>query len=503
MSRFSLASRLSLAAALAFVTSAPLSAQEPAPAPASAETAAETFAVLDADMAKWARSNHVPGLAWGVVIDGKLTHAGTYGVQSVGPDAMPVTLDTDFRIASMSKAFTAWSIMTLRDEGRLRLDDPVAKYIPQLAKWAPDITVADLLHHSAGFVTDDPWGDRHQPLPEADFTRLLAAGVPRTAAPETRYEYSNLGYAMLGRVITNVTGQNFSKFVARRVFGPLGMSHTTYEVRDVPLSRRAIGYRWEDDAWREEPTMPHGAFGSMGGIVTTANDYARWLEFLLSAWPPASPTDRHGAAIRAIAYGGGPPQMRNRVGTSASCKVAAVYAAGLIAGEDCVLGQVLFHGGGFPGYGSHVLLMPDAGAAVFVFTNRTYSSPSGPAWDAATKLMRDGVIRTRALPANTGLYKGYALAREVWTDGGIGKVPADALAMNFLMDRDAAHWTKWMAEQKVAAGDCDTSAPMQPTGALSATFTWTCGKGTVSGRVLLAPELTPRLQALDFDVTPR
>ncbi|HNN57078.1 MAG TPA: serine hydrolase domain-containing protein, partial [Novosphingobium sp.] len=262
--------------------------------PAPAVSAEQTYAALDADMAAWAKSHDVPGLAWGVVIDGKLAHLGTFGTQTVGADARPVSGDTGFRIASMSKAFTAYAIMLLRDEGKLRLDDPVAKYIPEVARWAPDIAVADLLHHSAGFVTDDPWGDRHQPMSEADFTRLLKAGVPRTAAPETRYEYSNLGYAMLGRIVSNVSGRDFSEFIAERVFSPLGMASTTYEFSTFPAERRAMGYRWEDGAWRAEPVMAHGAFGAMGGITTSANDYARWVSFLLAAWPPASPEDRTG-----------------------------------------------------------------------------------------------------------------------------------------------------------------------------------------------------------------
>ncbi len=467
--------------------------------PAPAVQAGQTYAALDADMAAWAKSHDVPGLAWGVVIDGKLAHLGTFGTQTVGADARPVSGDTGFRIASMSKAFTAYAIMLLRDEGKLRLDDPVAKYIPEVARWAPDITVADLLHHNAGFVTDDPWGDRHQPMPEADFTRLLKAGVPRTAAPETRYEYSNLGYAMLGRIVSNVGRRNFSQFIAERVFSPLGMASTTYEFTGFPAERRAMGYRWEDGAWRAEPVMAHGAFGAMGGITTSANDYARWVSFLLAAWPPASPEDRTGATIRALAYGGGTPQLRDRLGSAApECKVAAVYAAGLIAGSDCVLGQVLFHGGGFPGYGSHMLLMPEAGAGVFVLTNRTYSSPSGPAWDAATRLMRAGLIQTRDLPVTPALDSGYATARKIWSDGGIEAIPAEALAMNFTMDRDASHWKEWLARIQTQSGSCDLSTPLRPTGALSGTFAWRCERGSLVGRVLLAPDFTPRLQALDL-----
>ena len=139
-----------------------------ASAPAASSQTAD-FETLNADFAKWMAEAHVPGLVWGIVKDGKLVHAKAMGVQTV-EDNVPVTPDTAFRIASMTKAFTGYSILKLRDEGKLRLDDPASKYVPEMKGWANGITVGDLLHHTAGFVTDDPWGDRQQPLPEAELT---------------------------------------------------------------------------------------------------------------------------------------------------------------------------------------------------------------------------------------------------------------------------------------------------------------------------------------------
>jgi D-alanyl-D-alanine-carboxypeptidase/D-alanyl-D-alanine-endopeptidase len=475
-------------------------AAQPAPTAAAAES---TYAAIDADFERWRIANHVPGMVWGVVAGGRLVHVKALGQQSVGAGARPVSADTGFRIASMSKAFTAHAILRLRDEGRLRLDDPVWKYIPEVKSWGADITVADLLHHTAGFVTDDPWGDRQQPMAEAEFTRLLKAGVPRTAVRGTRFEYSNLGYAMLGRVISNVTGMNFSRYIAARVFTPLGMASTTYENADVPIERRAIGYRWEDNAWRAEPYMAHGTFGAMGGITTSANDYARWLAFLLSGWP-AGEAKGPATTIRAMQYGGGLPQLRSRPGTLRSeCKLAAVYAAGLIAGQDCALGQVLYHGGGFPGYGSHMLLMPDAGVAVFAMTNKTYTGASGMVWDAATRLGEAGLIRPRGLPASSALTAAYGNVRMLWNAGNLQALPAKALAMNFLLDRDSAHWQSDLAARKAQAGDCDTTAAIVPTGALSGEFRWTCTNGTISGSMLLAPTKAPSIQSLAFGFTSR
>ena len=478
--------------------SAPSIAQPVTPPVASVT---DSYIALDADFARWMEQSHVPGLVWGVVQDGKLVHVRAMGVQDTGPRIRPVTADTGFRIASMSKAFTGYTILKLRDAGKLRLDDPVWKYIPEIKSWAPDISIADLLHHNAGFVTDDPWGDRQQVMPEADFTRLLKAGVPRTAARGTRFEYSNMGYAILGRIITNIAGRNFADTIDAQIFKPLGMASTTYENADVPDATRAIGYRWENDQWLVEPQMRHGAFGSMGGITTSANDYAKWIAHLLSGWPAGAGDGRAKAMIRDMADGGGVVQARKRPGKeAATCRLPAIYAQGLLAGNDCSLGPVLFHGGGFPGYGSHMLLVPDAGIGVFALSNRTYAGPSGPVWDAATALVKGGFATPRAIPVSALLHDGYVSATEIWAKGDVGAYRAK-LAMNFLMDSSVENWKMRLATLHEQAGDCDTTSAVVATGALSGRFTWRCTNGSITGTVLLAPLATPQIQSLGFDFT--
>ena len=102
---------------------------------------------------------------------------------------------------------------------------------------------------SAGFPTDDPWGDRQQGLDLRAFSDLLRDGPSLAWAPGTRFEYSNLGYGILGRVITNVTGREYRDEVTERFLRPLGMTATTYTVEDVPHERLALGYVRRDDAW--------------------------------------------------------------------------------------------------------------------------------------------------------------------------------------------------------------------------------------------------------------
>jgi CubicO group peptidase (beta-lactamase class C family) len=147
----------------------------------------------------------VPGVAYGVVLDGALIHSRGLGTLRVGEEATP-TASSVFRIASMTKSLTAATVLLLRDEGRLRLDDPAEQYVPELANLryptsdSPRITIRHLLTMTAGFPTDDPWGDRQQALDPEAFLRLLAdGGLSFSSAPGTRYEYSNTGYGILGR----------------------------------------------------------------------------------------------------------------------------------------------------------------------------------------------------------------------------------------------------------------------------------------------------------------
>jgi CubicO group peptidase (beta-lactamase class C family) len=481
------------------------------PAPAHAQPAdqrAAVFADIDALMEAYRLDAHIPGMVWGVVRDGRLVHVQGAGVKDTATKG-PVTPDTLFRIASMTKAFTALTILSLRDEGKLSLDAPVEMYVPELKGWryptedAPKIRVRDLLTHTAGLVTDDPWGDRQTPLPEAEFTRMLRDGVAFSRTPGLAMEYSNLGYALLGRIITNVAGEPYKDVIERRLVKALGMTSSGLDVTTAPAERRALGYRWEDDAWKLEPTMAHGAFGAMGGMQTSANDYAKWVAFLLAAWPArdgaeTGPVRR--ASVRELSTGANFVSLRTRAGATgeSACRLATAYAMGFIAQRDCDLGLTMSHGGGYPGYGSHVLLLPDYGLGIFAFANRTYAGPRPPVWDAAMRLHRAGWLVPRARPVSPGLAAGYAGLVRIFAAGSVDAA-RDLLAENVLMDRDAAHRARDLAALKAQVGACETTAPIDPTTATAGHFIWTCEHGRVDGYLLLAPTPSPRIQ--DYALT--
>lgn len=480
----------------------------------AAETSEKTIhgdpvllAKVDEVFADFVLDAHIPGMVYGIVADGQLVYVRGLGVQDL-ESKRAVTAETLFRIASMTKAFTALTVLKLRDDRKLQLDALAESYVPELRSWkyptqdSPRIRVRDLLNHTAGFVTDDPWGDRQTPLPDAEFSRLLREGVPFAHPPATAMEYSNLGFALLGRLITNVSGHPYADTINETLLQPLGMKSSGFFVDAAPRERRALGYRWEDDAWRLEPTMAHGAFGAMGGLQTSANDYAKWVAYLLSAWPPrddaqSGPVKR--ATMRELAQGSNFPRLRSRPGHTASddCRQAATYGMGMWVAIDCELGLTLSHGGGYPGYGSHVLLLPEHGIGVFALANRTYAGPSVPVWDAAIVLKKAGYLKDRSVAVSADISNAYRTVGAVYQQGDI-RGAADLLAMNFLMDRDADGWHRDLASLKKKVGDCDTTAPLTATGVLSGNFTWRCSHGRVTGSVLLAPTSPPTIQAIDL-----
>jgi hypothetical protein len=170
---------------------------------------------------------------------------------------------------------------------------------------------------------------------------------------------------------------------------------------------------------------------------------------------------------------------------------------GFTAATDCELGLTLSHGGGYPGYGSHLLLLPDVGVGIFALANRTYAGPRPPVWEAAVALLRAGDLVARPTPVSPALTTAYAATAKIFSSGTV-VAGGEVLAMNFLMDRDAEHWARDLASLKAQVGACDTSAPIRPTGALSGDFTWRCATGRIRGSLLLAPTPAPRIQALEL-----
>jgi CubicO group peptidase (beta-lactamase class C family) len=461
---------------------------------------------IDAAFRGYAEEKKIPGMVWGVVIDGRLAHVGTFGVRDrSSQDA--VTSSTAFRIASMTKSFTALAILKLRDEGRLSLEDPVSRWIPQLARMelptrdSAPLRVRQLMSHSAGFPEDNPWGDQQLSATDQTLDEWLARGIPFSTAPDTRYEYSNYAFGLLGRIVTIASGVPYERYMREQILAKLGMAHTTFRFSDVPAAGRAVGYRLKPDgSYAEEPPLPHGAFGAMGGLLTTADDLGRYVAFHLSAWPPrddpeAGPVRR--ASVREMAHLWTPSNLSLRRVNGELRASETGYGYGLRVSSDCRFEKVAAHGGGLPGFGSYMAWLPDYGVGLFAMATLTYAGPAEPvskAWDA---LLKTGGLSKRELPPTrlqsemrdslVGLWRR-------WDDAQAKRIAA----MNLLLDAPSPQRQAEIEKLKDEVGECGEAGPVVPENWLRGQFNLECERGTVGVFFTLAPTQPPAVQHLSF-----
>ena len=353
---------------------------------------------VDGIFERAAAEGTIPGMAYGVVIGDELVHGAGLGTLRQGEDRTP-DADSVFRIASMTKSFTASTAMLLRDEGLLRFDEPVGTYVPALNDLrgptadSPPITVRHLLTMASGLPTDDPWGDRLQGMELDRFAELLAGGFDGVWAPGTTFEYSNLGYGMLGRVLTNVTGTEYRDLVRARLLEPLGMGATAYTADEVPPDRLATGYVRRDGAFVEEPFDGYGALASMGGIFSSVRDLAVWVAGFTDAFPPRDepegphPLSRASRREMQQVHRSFDPELRRASTIAAPELISGGYGLGLFVTHDLRLGHIVGHSGGYPGFGSHMRWHPASGLGVIALGNRTYARMSTYAAEALAALI--------------------------------------------------------------------------------------------------------------------
>ncbi|MGN6164562.1 MAG: serine hydrolase domain-containing protein [Flavisolibacter sp.] len=367
----------------------------------------KTQAVIDRLYKEHAVKNHFPGFVYGVVADGQLVYTGSTGLANVQTKTAATT-SSAFRIASMSKSFTALAILKLRDEGKLKLDDAASAYIPEmkqikyLTSDAPVITIRNLLSHAAGFPEDNPWGDRQ--LADTDKQLLdLIQEVSFSNVPGIAYEYSNLGFALLGKIIAAVTGTSYQQYIAENIWKPLGMNHTYWEYAKVPAGKLAHGYRRVNNEWKEETLLHDGSFGAMGGIITTIEDFSKYMAFHLSAWPPRN--EKENAVIKRsslremqMPHNFSGLNTRFTYASGRNCATSSAYAYGLRWSIDCENKIFVGHSGGLPGFVSNWTIFPDYGVGVVCFANLTYAPTATLNLNILDTLVKMAELEKRAIP---------------------------------------------------------------------------------------------------------
>ncbi|HEX3387949.1 MAG TPA: serine hydrolase domain-containing protein [Streptosporangiaceae bacterium] len=498
-------------------------------------------AAADGVVASFQRGEGQPAVAYGIVAGGSLAHAGRVGESWLG--GPPPGADTVFRIASMTKSFTASGVLALRDGGALRLDDPVTDFVPELRGQpgvtadSPAISLRHLLTMTAGFPTDDPWGDRQQGTPLPDFAAILARGVRPAWAPGTRFEYSNLGYAVLGRVIAAVAQADYAGFVRDRVFGPLAMTRTGFEAAEFDPAGLARGYARGRDGWSELSLDGYGAFAPMGGVFSCVRDLARWVDGFAAAFPPGgeragdahplAPATRREMQQPSVTL----PEAAPRFPGDPSAGSQYGYGFGLFTEETSAWGRLVYHSGGYPGFGSHMRWHPETGFGVVVLANSTYAGASvlaarlmeevlkaaaaqdRPATGGAAGVQAAGgapaMVRGPA-PAPGGPWPETLRARQVvtgllthWDDEVAEQLFADNVALDQPLDRRRERIARMW--ERLGAPHPSTQGAPRPAEFDSPAHCrwWLRGEhGDTQAEILLTPESPPRVQLLTVTVPP-
>jgi CubicO group peptidase (beta-lactamase class C family) len=478
--------------------------------PGRAQRVAALMPGIDKMYSELAAEKHLPGLVYGVVLDGKLIYTRSLGYANV-EDRVPVGSDTRFRIASMTKSFVALAALRLRDEGKLDLDAPVAHYLPEFAKVklptadAPPITVRNLMTMTTGLPEDNPWGDRQMAITNAELEKFVGAGLSFSNAPGVAFEYSNLGFVLLGKVVSKVAAMRFQDYVTRHILLPLGMKDTVWEYSTVPADKLALGYRWDGKTWQREPMLHDGDGAAMGGLITTMNDFARYVAFHLDAWPARDDAD-NGPVRRATVREQHMPRIFSFFSPKATLidgatlnPLVAFYGYGLNWMRDSRGLITVTHSGGLPGFGSQYLFAPELGLGVIAFTNLRYGPVYGPTGKVYNTLIeKAGLQALPPTPAPILLTRQQQVVQLIqsWDQ----KLAADITADNFFLDRSRAEWITEARDKLTRIGKVVSVGPIKAENRLRGTFVLTGDKGMADVTFTLTPENEPKVQSLTIRV---
>jgi CubicO group peptidase (beta-lactamase class C family) len=326
----------------------------------AASDASNESAKVDQLFAAWDKPTS-PGCALSVMKDGHIVYERGYGMADLDHD-LKITPSSAFHVASMSKQFTAASILMLAQQGKISLDDPVRKYVPELPDFGVPITLRHLLHHTSGLrdqwelLTIAGWRYSLDLITDADILNVMSRQKDLNFQPGSKFLYSNTGFTLLAQVVKNVSGQSFRAFTSDRIFKPLGMSHSHFRDNHAEIVHdMAYGYAQRDGNF--ESSIPN--FDTVGAtsLLTTVEDLLAWDENFYTARVG-------GPALIA--------QMQERGHLNDGTEIE--YANGLLIEKYRGL-NIVDHGGADAGYRADLIRFPDQHFSVALLCNLASIDP--------------------------------------------------------------------------------------------------------------------------------
>jgi CubicO group peptidase (beta-lactamase class C family) len=396
------------------------------------------------------------------------------------------------------------AILKLRDQGKLHLDEPASKSVPELkgqklvSQDGPEITIRHLMTHGAGFPEDNPWGDRQLGISDAAFSAMLKKGIQFSNNPGTTYEYSNMGFALLGRIIQNVSKKSYQNYIQEEIWKPLGMKNTYWEYEKVPKGSLALGYRYINNEWVEQPMEHDGAYGAMGGMLTTIEDFSKYVAFHLSAWPERNEAEKgpiKRSSVREMQFpwniSGINPANQYPNGKKGMSVTA--YGYGLSWTKDYAQRTSIAHSGGLPGFGSQWRIFPEYELGIISFSNLTYAPMGAINMKVLDSLLASTNIKPRAIPVSAILkqrQKELVGIIRTWNQA----EKSGIFAENFFMDYFPAMLQKESDAIFKEVGEIQKVHEILPENQLRGSFRLECERGDVEVSFTLTPENPPLIQ---------
>jgi len=347
----------------------PSSAQPSSDLPSTTPLDTATTARVDSIFAGFDQRNS-PGCALGVVHDGRLAYTNGYGVANLDYER-PITPRTVFYLASVSKQFTAATVLIAEQNGYLSLDDPVRKWLPDLPRYSGgEIRLSDLIHHTSGLRDYDSlaelaaWDERGAHETDA-YLRLIYRQKSLDFPPGTKYKYSNTNYLLLGEVVQAATGSTLREFARKHLFSPLGMDHTHFhDDRTDVVRNRAIGYASTQRGFKMVHPWNYEEVGA-GGLYASIEDLARWDRNFITGSVGSEQFARR-------------MSTRGRLANGDTTDYAFGLSLGTYRGQ-----RTVGHRGGYTGFRTQYLRLPDTGWSVIVLCNSTAPAPRSHAYAVA------------------------------------------------------------------------------------------------------------------------
>jgi CubicO group peptidase (beta-lactamase class C family) len=361
----------------------------PLAALACASVHAQTLnARLGALLNDWKQKN-APGMAALLIRNGRIEYRKVFGFADLEART-PITPDTQFLLASVTKQFTAMAIMVLAERGKLQFDDTLAKFCPEFPGYARTITIRNLLNHTAGLtqyqellvgkVDENYFRSSKSPPAAHEFTaaealQVLSRQERLRFTPGEKFEYSDSAYVVLAQIIERLTGERYAEFLKETIFDPLGMHDTlVVDERKQKVPRLALGYANRNDRWQDITYTPENSIYGEDGIYSTVNDLYKWDQALYS--------DRLvSRSTLEMAFTPGRANDGKEILTDVFTHPSSYGFGWFISslhGE-----KVVEHSGGWSGYATHILRVPGRRVTAIVLTNSSNDDVPDIAWEMA------------------------------------------------------------------------------------------------------------------------